>query len=181
VLIENGTAEWATYLKGHMASLRSQLDPEVARREALAVLDNTYAELSVSSEELERQGSQLEEILAHSIRLERRHSVLVGLIRDGVLETDEAGTIRQASPRLARGLNVRAEYLVLKPLLVFVWEPDYQMLHHALRRVTTEALLDWEMHLQPRNGPPVKMLVNAARLENDGVGPASILWVFREA
>ena len=179
-MIENETRGWAIYLQGHMASLRRQLDPEVARREALAVLDNIHAEMSATSEELERQRARLEEILSHSIRLERRHAALIRLIRDAVVETDEAGTIRQVSPRLARRLNVREEHLVPKPLLAFVWERDYQLLHNALRRVTVEELQDWELHLQPRSGPPLKVLMSATRLENDSVAPASILWVFRE-
>jgi PAS domain-containing protein len=180
VLNGNESKEWVAYIQGHMASLRSEVDPEIARREALAVLDNTYAELSVTAEELEHQSAHLENIAARGARLERRHTALLELMRDGVLETDEAGTIKQASRGLARRLSVREEFLLNKPLLVFIWEREYQMLHNALRKVTLGPIQDWEIHLQPRNGPTVKVKMSAMRLEPDSTSPAGILWLFRD-
>jgi PAS domain-containing protein len=173
--------EWETYLQDHIASLRSEPDPENARREALSVLDTTYAELSVTTEELDRQNNHLETALQRCARIERRYVALTSMTRDAILETDEAGTIKEANYRLARRLNVPEDMLVGKPLLLYIWDHDYPIFHNALRQVPQQSVDGWDIHLQARHGSPNRCVMSAKRLEADHSNAPAILWVFRDS
>ena len=174
------TDEWERYLQAQIASLRADADPENARREALTVLDNTYAELSVTTDEIDRQNAHLEDALRRAGRIERRYIALTSLTRDCVVETDEAGTIKEANHRIVRRLLIPEDRLLGKPLLLYIWDPDYQVYHDALRQVVQHSVEGWDIHLKPRGGVPIRYAMSATRLDADHANSAALLWVFRE-
>jgi signal transduction histidine kinase len=179
-MLEKEILDWSAYIHQHLASFRSTSDLDELREEALAVFENTCAELTIVSTELGNQASGMEQTLEETTNIRRRHNGLLSLMRDGVLETDASGTIREASDHFARLLNIRAHYLAGKPLVLFVAGTNSQVLHNALRRVQTEEIHEWPLSLQPRGGPPIPTLVSALRLDADNHKKGSVLWLFRE-
>ena len=173
--------DWTAQLDRDIAILRGRSEAGFAREETLAVLDNSFAELHAASQELTDQTQHLEQAVSEGAAARRRHEALVGLMTDGVLETDEWGVIRNASPAAAQLLNVRADYLQQKPLVLFVAEEERRVITNALAALGSDKVQRWDVRLQPRNTPPVGAMISAARVEGINGEPPTILWLIRDA
>jgi len=128
------------------------------------LLPLAFKELGIVSEELEVAVEELQQqnaALANArqvIETERqRYQELFQFAPNGYLVTDEAGTIQEANHAAAKLLNVSQRFLMGKPLLVFVAEPERQSFHTQLLQLQTlEQVKEWEISLCPRDGKPFK-------------------------
>nr|WP_321162500.1 PAS domain S-box protein [Nostoc sp. KVJ3] len=113
-------------------------------------LRETLEELQVIEEELRQQNEELA-IAYETAELERRrYQDLFELAPDAYLVTDVDGTIKEANYVAAALLSVKQSYLVGKPLILFIAEPDRQTFMNQLANL--QQVQDWEVSLQSRGG-----------------------------
>ncbi|MCC5641886.1 PAS domain S-box protein [Nostoc sp. CHAB 5824] len=113
-------------------------------------LGETLEELQVVEEELRQQNEELA-IARETAELERRYyQDLFDFAPDGYLVTDVVGIIKEANYAGAALLSVEQNYLVGKPLIQFIAEPDRQTFMNQLANL--QQVQGWEVYLQPRGG-----------------------------
>lgn len=123
-------------------------------------------ELRVSEEELRVQNEGLIAAQEKVIEERQRYHELFDFAPDGYLVTNAQGIIQEANRAAAYLLRVRPEYLVGKPLAIYVAENERRAFHSFLSRLQKEEkMLGWETNLQPRGGGlvPVTMIVGTVR------------------
>ncbi|MDH6066317.1 PAS domain S-box protein [Chrysosporum ovalisporum APH033B] len=125
-------------------------------------LQHTPEELQVVEEQLRQQNEQLG--LAREIaELERqRYQDLFEFAPHGYLVTDGTGVIQEANHAAATLLCGEQNYLVGKPLVLFITEQDRQDFITQLQ--TLQQIEDWEINLQPRSGLSFPASVRAAAI-----------------
>ncbi|WP_322675977.1 MULTISPECIES: PAS domain S-box protein [unclassified Nostoc] len=113
-------------------------------------LQETVEELQVVEEELRQQSEEL--AIAHkTAQLERRrYQDLFDLAPDAYLVTDVAGIIKEANYISGALLSVRQNYLIGKPFILFIAEPDHQTFITKLANL--QQVQDWEVNLKLRGG-----------------------------
>jgi len=101
--------------------MKAQNDSEAdLLAEAMESLQTSFEELCVAEEEMCIQN---EELIAVNQKLHaehRRYLELFDLAPDGYLVTDLDGTIQEANLAAATLLNIHREFLVGKPVLIFI-------------------------------------------------------------
>ncbi|MGF1936645.1 MAG: PAS domain-containing sensor histidine kinase [Nostoc sp. ChiQUE02] len=118
--------------------------------ETCEALRETLEELQVVEEELRQQNEELA-IARETAELEhQRYQDLFDLAPDAYLVTDVAGIIKEANYVAAALLSVRQKYLLGKPFILFVAEPDRQTFMNQLANL--QQVQNWEVDLQPRRG-----------------------------
>lgn len=114
-------------------------------------LRETLEELQVVEEELRQQNEELA-IARETAELEcQRYQDLFDLAPDAYLVTDIAGVIKEVNYVAAALLFVGQNYLVGKPFILFIAEPDRQTFMNKLANLQQQ-VQDWEVYLQPREG-----------------------------
>ncbi|MBE8989633.1 PAS domain S-box protein [Nostoc sp. LEGE 12450] len=115
-------------------------------------LRETLEELQVVEEELRQQNEELA-IARETAELERRrYQDLFNLAPNAYLVTDVAGIIKDANYVTAALLSVRQNYLVGKPFILFIAEPNRKTFMKKLTNL--QQVQDWEVELQSRGGTP---------------------------
>ncbi|MEA5572004.1 ATP-binding protein [Calothrix sp. UHCC 0171] len=121
------------------------LEPELLSS-ALEELTVILEELNVQYEELVQTRQELE--------LERqRYWELFEFAPDAYIVTDTAGVIQQANQFTAGFFGIRKEFLVGKPLVVFISKAERKAFHDKLNH-TAELLQHrhWQVEITPRRG-----------------------------
>lgn len=147
-------------------------------------LRSANEELRIQAEELE---AQTEEISAQNEALRaagqavederRRYQELFDLAPGGYLVTDQNGNIREANRAAAEMLNVSAERLAGKPLVVFVAKEERSAFYAQLASLPAGgAAHHWEMRLRPRKRAPFPAWVDLAPMR-DAPG---LRWLLRD-
>jgi PAS domain S-box-containing protein len=152
-------------IHAQMAALRGYAIPlSRGNTEQIAEIFNSIAtsldSLQLNYEEmqtnLEASTVVEEELLQQSEQaLAQRHHYydLFQFAPDASLLTDAKGLILEANQAAAKLLNVPQNYLIRKPLAVFV--PERQEFYSCLNQLDrVEGVRDWEINLHPRNGEP---------------------------
>lgn len=138
------------YRRGANGSIQPQPDLlSIAFKE----LGTVSEELQVALEELYRQR---EEVANTRVALEaerQRYQELFEFSPDACLVTDEQGTIREANRAAAKLFNARQQFLVGKPLVVFI-PPEQRKSFYSelLRRQLRDWVQEWVVPIQPRHG-----------------------------
>jgi PAS domain S-box-containing protein len=128
---------------------------------------------------------QREELAAtrQDVEAERqRYQALFEFAPDGYLVTDAQGIIEEANRAAAGLLRVGQDYLVGKPLLVFVAEAEHEAFETGLARLQrgeADRLQGWEIKLQPHSGAPFPAVVTVGRVREAGGRPAGLCWALR--
>ncbi|MEH1953321.1 PAS domain-containing sensor histidine kinase [Nostoc sp.] len=113
-------------------------------------LMETLEELQVVEEELRQQKEELA-IARETTELEhRRYQDLFDLAPDAYLVTDVGGIIKEANDVSAALLSVRQNYLIGKPFILFIAEPDRQTFITKLANL--QQVQDGEVHLKSQEG-----------------------------
>jgi PAS domain S-box-containing protein len=153
--------------------------PEGGLTKSFEKLQHTLEELHIAEEELRQQNEELAaaRLVAES---ERQHyQELFDYAPDGYLVTDAAGTIQEANRAVATLLSVPQDFLVGKPLVVFVTEENRKAFHIQLTRLTeSQRLEDWEVYLQPREGKPFPAAITIMRDPEDKL--IGLRWLIRD-
>ena len=122
-------------------------------------LQLTYEELKAAEEELREQNQKLE--------VERqRYQDLFNFAPDGYLVTNTAGIIQEANRAIVTLFSLDLEFLIAKPLVVFIAHSERPTFHSQLNRLPSlEQIKNWELLVQPRQGDviPVEVTVTCIR------------------
>lgn len=143
--------------------------------EAFEELHVALEELHVAQEQLFQQNEQLvqqnQELVAarKAVEAERqRYQELFELAPDGYLVTDVNGTIQEANRAAGLLFNIKPQFLVGKPLHMFIAQEDRQTFYSELTQVAQgEQRQEWEVCLQPRNGKPFDVALTVAPVCNE--------------
>jgi PAS domain S-box-containing protein len=127
-------------------------------------LQNALEELQIAEEELRQQNEELA-VSREVMELERqRYQDLFEFAPDGYLVTDAVGAIKEANQAAAAMLGVNRQYLVGKPIVVFIAQSNRHsvmtQLYHG------QQLQEWEIYIQPRGGEPFPASVRVKALHN---------------
>jgi two-component system, cell cycle sensor histidine kinase and response regulator CckA len=146
---------------------------------ALQDLYLVLEELQTSQEELKHQNQDLI-ATRQAVELERqRYQALFDLAPNGYLVTDIRGNIHQANHHAsARLFCTPQEYLVDKPLLVFIHEPDRPQFQERLAHLRPGR--DWEVTLNPPNGTLIAVAITVTRLKDPQRLGDILLWSLNE-
>ncbi len=139
--------------------LEALLNRRVSTSEHQALFSEMAEELSVNMHELQVAAEELQqqndELIATRQELEAermRYQELFELAPDGYLITDARGIVRETNHAAASLLNIRADFLVGKPLGAFIAKEEHRNFRIKLAQLRKQEKLQWEMHMQPRQG-----------------------------
>jgi PAS domain S-box-containing protein len=150
--------------------------------ESLEELSSALEELHVAQEELRQQN---EELVAtrQAVEAERqRYQDLFESAPDGYLVTDAEGTIQEANRTTATLLQVDQDFLVGKPLVVFVLTEGRAPFHAHLTQLQTrpQPIRDWETYLQPRRAEPFPAAMTVATVCDAQGKVVALRWLLRD-
>jgi PAS domain-containing protein len=149
--------------------------------EQLTHILNTVGDLSPTRAQLDRQYT---DILVAWETARIKHQWYASLFHDGptpLLVTDQWGIIHEANQATAAFFNRPPDWLMRKPLAVFVplqERYDFRVLIHRL--VYGECVPEWEGHLHPRGRPPLPVALAAIVLPPPHALMPRLLWRVRE-
>ncbi|MBW4688022.1 MAG: PAS domain S-box protein [Komarekiella atlantica HA4396-MV6] len=123
-------------------------------------LQQTLEELKVVEEELRQQNEELSAAREKVESQRQRYQDLFEFAPDGYLVTDTTGIIIEANHAAATLLCVQQKYLVGKPLILFIAQPDHPTFIAQLN--SFQQTQDWEIYLQPRRGTPFPASIRLA-------------------
>src|SRR5437879_3594520 len=133
-------------------------------------------------EQLRRQNVEL--MAAHrAVERERgRYRALFDFAPDAYLVTGLEGAIWEANTGAATLLNTPGALLSGQSLQEFVVKANRDAFRERLRRLqltSIERVEDWEVHIQPRNRPPIPAAITVAA-ERTVRAVASLRWLIRD-
>jgi two-component system, cell cycle sensor histidine kinase and response regulator CckA len=142
---------------------------------ALQELYFVLEELQTSQEELRQQNQELITTREWA-DLERQHyQALFDLAPNGYLVTTLQGIIREANQYAAARLFCTPQaYLINKPLLVFIHEPDRPRFQARLAHINAKQ--DWQVTLNPGKGALISVAITVTRLKGFPGNPDVLLW-----
>ena len=148
---------------------------------AFKELDSALEELEVAEEELHQQNEELESSQAVAEAERRRYQDLFEFAPDGYLVTDANGTIREANRATAMLLKVRQQFMVGKPLVMFINKSERQTFRVRLSELQQQ---DWvsplEVCLQPSKSVALDVSLTVATTRNSGGELLALRWLLRD-
>lgn len=174
----------AVYQRAWILQQRANDLPEsqqILLSEALAELQAVLEELQASEAELHHQNEALVNT-RQAVESERqRYKELFEFAPDGYLVTDAHGKIQEANNAIATLLNVSQEFLVGKPLLIFIAQPDRATFHRTLDRLQElDNLQDWQLRLRSPQRSPFDAALTVAAVRNTSGQIVSLRWLLRD-
>ena len=156
-------------------------NPRVARDVVASELAALVDELSVAHEQLRRQTVELDDARALLEAERGRFRELFEVAPEGHIITDTAGSVREANRSAAAMLNLPLEFLMGKPLAVFVAPDDRRTFRMHLHRARTEAAEEgWTVTLVPRDGEPCRAFVAVSPLLGSHGSVTGLRWLVRD-
>ena len=155
-------------------ALEPLVQPDLLEK-AIQELYFVLEELQTSQEELHQQ-NQLLLATRQVVELEnQRYQALFELAPDGYIVTNLQGKIHQANHYAAAQLFCTPlEYLINKPLSVFIAQPDRPSFQAQLTKLTPGKA--WEGKLTPRNGGIIWVAISVTRIKAVQGHEDMLLW-----
>ncbi|WP_008310603.1 putative bifunctional diguanylate cyclase/phosphodiesterase [Leptolyngbya sp. PCC 6406] len=154
--------------------------------EALKELYFVLEELQTSDEELQLQNQALVRT-HHDLRVERqRYQDLFDLAPDGYIVTDRKGIIQEANYAIASMLQASQDFLIGKPLVLFVTEEARAEFHTKLLELCRfngsdkPRMKDWHVQICPRHDPPFEGALTLSITRDLAGKVSSFRWLFRD-
>ena len=152
--------------------------------EALQELSTALEELTVTAEELQQQNDELAATRA-LVEAERRHfQELFESAPEGYFVTDTRGIIQEANSNAAKLLLTRQDFLVGKPIFVYIVKEDRASLYENLARLERgEALVHWDTEMQPRDGAAFHAALTVAAVHDLAAADQRLIglrWLIRD-
>jgi PAS domain S-box-containing protein len=118
-------------------------------------LSSVEAELSAAQEELSQQAETLATGQQATEAARQRYQELFEFAPDGYLVLDADGAIQEANRAAADLLQTPQDWLLRKPLAVFIASGDRRTFRTNLARLRQgKDVHAWEAQIQPQHGPP---------------------------
>ncbi|PSF37846.1 hypothetical protein C7H19_07630 [Aphanothece hegewaldii CCALA 016] len=157
----------------------ADLSPELLT-ESVEELTVALEELNVAQEELLQQNQELEQARIQVEVERKRYQDLFESAPDGYLVTDGAGIIQQANLAATELLKVPQQYLVGKPLTIFIPTQERPIFRSKLNKLLEEAKIsEWELNIKPRWGEMFTAAITISVLHQQENGSVSWLWLIR--
>lgn len=175
----------AVYQRAWILQQRTNELPEAQQ----ALFSTALEELHVVLEELKASEAELRQYneallnTRHEVEAERqRYQELFEFAPDGYLVTDMNGKIQEANRAIATLLQVSQSFLVGKPLLIFVDQPDRSQFHLKLDHLERrgEPLKDWQICLRSSNRPPFDAAITVTVVRNAAGQIVGLRWLLRD-
>ncbi|MGI0484106.1 response regulator [Pantanalinema rosaneae CENA516] len=152
----------------HLQFLRQQI---LALRKGSSVdwetVDAGLEDLQVLYEQMQTNIEAAEVVQEELLLLKQYYQDLFQFFPIASLVTDANGVILEANQTLSQLLNVSRNYLIGKPLIVFIAEGDrvaFRTHLHQLSQSTGTQI--WQQSLHPRNGTPIMAELQVAITRN---------------
>lgn len=138
-------------------------------------------ELQVVMEELRQKNEELSSALDLIAEERQRYQNLFQFAPQSYLVTSLEGTIREANRMASQLIGVPMEFLVGKPLSVFVDEADRAFYRsELLRRQQRDYFQEWGFNLKPRNQETVPVACSTIAIRDKHNHPLEFRWVLRD-
>ncbi len=148
---------------------------------AVEELSTSLEELHVAQEELRQQNEALVAVREQLAAERRRYQDLFAFAPDGYLVTDAEGLIQEANRAAAALLAVRQEFLVGKPLAVFVAKEaraDFYAQISRFQAGEVSSRMPWETRICSRHGDLFPAAVTIAPIWNGEL--IGLRWLIRD-
>lgn len=149
--------------------------------DSLEELRTSLEELRVAEEELRQQNEELQSA-RETVEAERqRYQELFEFAPDGYLVTDADGTIREANRAAADLLGIAHNYLMGKPLIIFISQEERRAFRTKLlrlREVGSER--EWEVIVKPRHDNCFHAALTVASVRDRQDKVVSLRWMMRD-
>lgn len=153
-----------------------------------SLIPSVLKELGIAMEELQVAVEELlqqEEALTVALELanieRQRYQELFQFAPEAYLVTSLDGCIQEANWMAAQLLDLSAQFLVGKPLAVFVSETDRSAFRSELvRRQQRDYFQEWEISLQTRGGKVLDVACSTLAIRDYNHQPISFRWTIRD-
>ena len=138
-------------------------------------------ELAEAKRQLRRQAAELEHARLLLEAERERFRELFEVAPEGHIITDASGTIREANRGAGALLNIPVDYLLGKPLAVFIDPDDRRSFRVRVYRARAEGAEEaWAASLLPRGGDLLRVLLAASPLLDARGAVTGIRWLIRD-
>jgi PAS domain S-box-containing protein len=178
--LRNVSLERATTLR-ERANARDQTEQRWIAS-ALQELDVAHEELRVVEEELHNQSDELSAVYG-TLELERRrYRDLFEGAPEAYLVTDSSGVILEANQLACRLLNIEPHFVTGKPLSLYVWGDDRELMRNVLALLTSNGeASSFELHVRARGATaPISTSASVRRAREEGGGVSALRWILHE-
>ena len=156
-------------------------DPSESDPEAWEVLRQSLEELCAADVELRQQNEELIEARRAVETEYRRYHDLFEFAPDGYLVTDPRGAIRECNRQGARLLGTAQEFIIGKPLTVFVGKADRRALVELLRLLADgKETVSRELALHPLQAAPFPAMLDVAPALDSMGRVDGLRWLIRD-
>ncbi|MGO9688494.1 MAG: PAS domain S-box protein [Syntrophobacteraceae bacterium] len=144
-------------------------------------LTDAMEELRAAHAEVYAQREELAEACREEQREHQRYVELFEDAPDGYVVTDLHGIIEQANLAAAELFDSARDFIVGKPLALFVDKVDKTAFFQQLNKMDAlEAIKDWELRLQPWKGTSFWASINLAKVQIPEHEDISLRWLIRD-
>jgi PAS domain S-box-containing protein len=145
-----------------------------------AIADLT-GELALAHDYIARQAADLEHTRQLLESERERFRELFEVAPEGHIITDAAGTIREANRAVAALLNIPIDYLIGKPLAVFIAPADRRAFRVRVYRARVDGAEEsWTVSLNPRDGDTMRAFVAASPVLDARGAITGLRWLIRD-
>ena len=149
-----------------------------------AVSAQAHAETVVDLETaLEELRTTQEELLANRMMLEEERAQyyeLFELAPYGYMLTDRSGRIRKANQAVANLLGVPSQYIIDKPLIIFVEKSDRRRYWQLFDGLRNDGRAEGRLNLSPRHGPRIIAQVSVGTQPGRSSSSEAIRWTVQD-
>lgn len=150
-------------------------------KDVLDDLANAMEELRAAHAEVDAQREDLDKACQEVLGERQRYVELFEDAPDGYIVTDVYGVIRQANRAAVELLESAQDFIVEKPLALFVKEEDKPAFYQRLNEMDVlEAVRDWELRFRPWKGQPFWASVNIAKVQVSEHEDVSLRWLIHD-
>ncbi|QHG16745.1 MULTISPECIES: PAS domain-containing sensor histidine kinase [unclassified Nostoc] len=143
-------------------------------------------EMQIANEDLQQQNEELFNAQQSLIAQGQRYQELFEEVPDAYLVTDPRGVIQEANSAAQNMLNISKNFLLGKPLGIFVLEKELIAFHLKLTHLSDRAetpdwkMQEWEANMRPRNKTPIVAAMKVAAIRNQQGNLVGLRWLLRD-
>lgn len=138
-------------------------------------------ELQVAVEELHRQNDALTEALETAAEERKHYLNLFNFAPEAYLVTDLEGCIREANRMAGQLLGIEKQFLVGKPLSLYVLEEDRSVFQAELNcRSQNDSFQEWGIRLKTREGKVLNVACMVSVIRDRQGHPTGLRWAVRD-
>jgi len=138
-------------------------------------------ELQVAIEELQQQNEELAIALDLVSEERRRYQNLFQFAPQAYLETNLDGKIQEANRMATQLIGIPDQFLIGKPLVIYVNESDRLLFWSELaRRQQRDYFQEWQFRLQPRDREAIEVACSTMAIRDQRQQPIGYRWVLRD-